>query len=539
MRKRSLCAAVVCGVVGLSLAACVPDVGQDQQQLPAEQAVDVENVNEIAKTEGLAGIYEYMDQKTQDYAPKITTLEDGRQVQRTPESGEDSVFPGAQTAYNTFSLNADNRGCDSCHSEGLAEVVANMTYKHFPLSNGMGTNVDVETCLPCHNESDRMMHGLQNQFGSLIHGIHSRESFKGDCMSCHSATADGEGMLLWDVAKYDVLSGISAVENVQGDFTYDQDVRGGNLANTWWPMGDSIGGIAAIEDTLDYGVNAGFEDKEPSQEEFDNWEITVSGMVDNPFTITLKELIEQAPSETFVSSEQCIINPPSGEFLSNTEVTGVPISWLLEKAGVQEGATTIMPYGADDCSGFANTLENLASEGGWIIYQVEGEMLDYMEGFPARVWFPDHSYPMAVRWISEIAVTDEEPHYNEGFGIAGVFGGAGDWIGNGDPTVEFKNKPNSAICNTPEGLIIPAGQPYTFEGYADAINEQVTAVEFSMDGGATWTSFDTSDSDKKKWVYWYFTFTPEDPGAYVLQVRAVSGDGRVQYYPDKVMVNAK
>ena len=162
-----------------------------------------------------------------------------------------------------------------------------------------------------------------------------------------------------------------------------------------------------------------------------------------------------------------------------------------------------------------------------------------MDGYPCCFWFPDHSYPMAVKWVTEIEVTNGEPHYNEGFGIAGVFGGAGSWIGNGDPTVEFKNKPNSAICNTPEGLIIPAGQLYTFEGYADAINEQVTAVEFSMDGGATWTSFDTSDSDKKKWVYWYFTFTPEDPGAYVLQVRAVSGDGRVQYYPDKVMVNAK
>lgn len=60
-----------------------------------------------------------------------------------------------------------------------------------------------------------------------------------------------------------------------------------------------------------------------------------------------------------------------------------------------------------------------------------------------------------------------------------------------------------------------------------------------MDGGATWTRFDTSDSDKKKWVYWTFEYTPEEAGAYVLNVRAVSGDGRVSYRPDRIMINAK
>lgn len=199
----------------------------------------------------------------------------------------------------------------------------------------------------------------------------------------------------------------------------------------------------------------------------------------------------------------------------------------------------IMPYGSDSYTGYANTLDSLREEGGWIVYEVQGERLGYLEGYPCRTWFPDHSYPMSVKWVTDIVVQDGEPHYNEGFGIEGVFGGAGSWIGNGDPTVEFKNKPNAAICNTKEGLIIPVGETYSFEGYADAINEQVTAVEFSMDGGETWTTFDTSDSDKKKWVYWHFNFTPEDPGAYVLMVRAVSGDGRVGYYPDKVMVNAK
>ncbi len=527
MRKQTLIAMGICGAMVFGLAACVPEV--PKQDYGASQDSGVIQADH-PEHQSLASIYEEMDVTAEEYAPRVLTLEDGRQVQRTPNSDGDSVFAGAPTAYNTLTLNADNRGCESCHQDGLADLVRNMEYKHFDLETGLGTSIGVQDCLMCHNESSWLQHGLTKQFGSLIHGLHNRDSFKGDCMSCHSATANGEGLLLWDIAKYDVLSGINWTADVQGDFRYDQDKLGGSLGLTWWPMGEA---------DLDVLLNDYFEGAPLDEELFDSWEIAVSGMVDNPFTITLKDLIEQAPSETFISSEQCILNPPAGELLTNAEVTGVPLSWLLEKAGVQEGATTVMPYGADAYSGYANTLENINTEGAWIIYEVNGEPLSYLDGYPCRVWFPDHSFPMSVRWVNEIVVDSEEPHYNEGFGVAGVFGGAGSWIGDENSTAEFMNKPNVAICGTPEGLVVPAGKPYTFEGYADAINEQLTAVEFSMDGGETWTTFDTSDSDKKKWVYWYFTYTPEDPGAYVLQVRAVSGDGRVSYMPDQIMINAK
>ena len=51
-------------------------------------------------------------------------------------------------------------------------------------------------------------------------------------------------------------------------------------------------------------------------------------------------------------------------------------------------------------------------------------------------------------------------------------------------------------------------------------------VEFSMDGGETWTSFDVGDVDPAKWLWWSFTFTPEKEGAYVLSVRGTDVDGR-------------
>ena len=95
------------------------------------------------------------------------------------------------------------------------------------------------------------------------------------------------------------------------------------------------------------------------------------------------------------------------------------------------------------------------------------------------------------------------------------------------------------ICDTPEGLIIPVGEPYEFKGFADAFDEQVVTMEFSMDGGQTWTSFDVPESDPRAWVYWHFTWTPEETGAYVLSVRGVTESGVVTRTADQVMVNVK
>ena len=65
-----------------------------------------------------------------------------------------------------------------------------------------------------------------------MHGIHysspGKGKFEGDyegsCMSCHNGTENGEGLQLWDLTKYERLWGINKVENVQGDFSIDQEM---------------------------------------------------------------------------------------------------------------------------------------------------------------------------------------------------------------------------------------------------------------------------------------------------------------------------
>ena len=71
------------------------------------------------------------------------------------------------------------------------------------------------------------------------------------------------------------------------------------------------------------------------------------------------------------------------------------------------------------------------------------------------------------------------------------------------------------------------GDQITFEGYADDFDVAIDAVEFSLDGGKTWTACSTEGATADKWVYWHFAYVTEAPGTYKLDVRARTAEGRV------------
>lgn len=538
MRKQALVAVAICGIMGLGLAACVPDVEPKKEGSKNEPVWVAPDWNSLDYDQLVAE----MTSLDEAYAPTIVTLEDGRQVQSVPDSENSYLYGSAPTAYNTFYLDGENRGCLSCHTEGLGELLQHMSFPHWNIDNGLGTNIDVTDCLACHKEKMGGLVAGTNQFGQLIHGIHNKDSFKGDCMSCHAANADGKGMQLWDVAKYDAFVGINDVEDVQGEFSFEQDViKGNDFVWTYWT------------DPSTTDINAGFPvdsdaDLHPDVAEYADWSIAVTGMVDNPREWTLQELIDAAQAagviQKTISTQQCEINPANGEWIGTAEVTGIPLMWIMEQSGVQDGARAVIPHGTDGYGPMrGNNFSDLNTLGGWLIYEINGKPLTRLEGFPCRIWAPGHTISHGIRWVNELEAVDHEVNMWDGIGLGerGTGGVGVPWIIDEEKTngATFYNAPVNAFMGTPDGLVVEAGKPYTFEGYSYGVFDQIVNVEFSCDGGNTWTSFDTSNSDKTKWIYWNFTFTPEDPGAYLLKVRSTTDTGRVTYLPDRVLINAK
>ena len=81
------------------------------------------------------------------------------------------------------------------------------------------------------------------------------------------------------------------------------------------------------------------------------WRLVITGMVERPFALTLKQL-KNLPSRTVTSFVECYgspLVPPTKALrrVGNVRWTGVPLQSLLEKAGIQPRAQYIWSEGLD------------------------------------------------------------------------------------------------------------------------------------------------------------------------------------------------
>lgn len=168
-------------------------------------------------------------------------------------------------------------------------------------------------------------------------------------------------------------------------------------------------------------------------------------------------------------------------------------------------------------------LDWLVERGAVIATKVGGAPLSESVGAVNQLWIPSAPARLFIRDIvsidfSEVDVPPEIPSFET-------------------ESMMFANRPNVGILGPePVGGIIGVkpphpGEPIRFEGYAHDYDRSIDRVEFSLDGGETWTVYDTSTATSDRWVYWTFVYTPEAPGHYLLTVRSVNEDGDVSPIP--------
>jgi DMSO/TMAO reductase YedYZ molybdopterin-dependent catalytic subunit len=476
----------------------------------------------------------------EEYAPVVTELEDGTRIQRTPTEGENHTtldtsytyhLPEETVPYNTYYLKADQRGCNACHAD-LAETLNNMDYAHVDLSNSYGIQITVQMCIDCHTFGYGYMTN-QNSFGSLIHGIHAEG--QADCWNCHVATGSGDGMQLWDVEKHNQLRGITAVSDVQGEFAFDQDLT------------------TSVEDAFDFDWNyydldylrhdKTAEGAELDQEMFDTWTITVTGTDGTTKTWTLPDLIAEFDSVTVPVTFACTLNPTGGPLIMNAVYTGVPLNDVFASMGIDPTSEDFGGITSTAPDGFAESVQGSNYTEAYLVYQIDGESLPWAQGYPVQLMVPGSAAPASVKEVSDITVlTPEEAELvHEWNGWPRETEGTDYYTPGNWPFTDYngyQNKPNVALFHFSEGQIIETGQPYEFTGYAYAYDKRIVAMEFSMDGGVTWTRYETPDTTNANWVIWHFTYTPEADSAYVLSIRSVAEDGSVTEEPIEVMFNA-
>ena len=431
------------------------------------------------------------------YTPEIVTLDSGVQVQRIPSD---------PYLWNTAILEADQGGCTACHT--LEDAVQNLPLSHPELWNPYDVEMQVDFCYMCHS----MALLVQDS----IHAIHqidnaAFDAMGGSCESCHHVNTTTGKYELWDRVKYNVMMGITKVANVEGEFSFTQDsITPVDELFFYWENGDHRG------ITPDYDENPDI---------YENWTITVKGLVDKELVLELSELAKEY-QETRVMKLICQTNPPGGSYTANCEVTGIPLSKVLELAGVQDAANTVRVL-SDDGWVYPLPVSYLNEEDPILVTKINGETIPAKTGYPVQLWTPSLSGVHFTKRVATIEVVETPSEVRR-------------YVGFINPeTGGFFNKPNANIFYIQNGQIFEKGQPITFTGVVDAYDEKVVAVEISLDKGATWTRYELGDTELSKWINWSFTYTPAAAGSFIIQVRGISETGLVSATPAQVMFNVK
>ena len=244
----------------------------------------------------------------------------------------------------------------------------------------------------------------------------------------------------------------------------------------------------------------------------DRWRLRVGGMVDRPFTLTYDELAAMPQVEADITL-CCVSNDVGGRLVGTARWLGVPLADLLERAGVQAGATQLVGRSVDRFTVGFPTSVLADGRQALVALGMGGEPLPVRHGFPARLVVPGlYGYVSATKWLTELELTtlDAFDAY---------------WVPRGW-SKEGPIKTSARIDVPRAGQRLPTG-PQAVAGVAWAPTRRISTVEVQVDDGPWMTADLGPEASADTWRQWVLTWDAP-PGDHVLRVRAVDGAGEAQ-----------
>jgi DMSO/TMAO reductase YedYZ molybdopterin-dependent catalytic subunit len=243
------------------------------------------------------------------------------------------------------------------------------------------------------------------------------------------------------------------------------------------------------------------------------WRLRVAGMVERPFELTYDELTAMELHEQYVTIA-CVSNEVGGDLVGNAKWTGVRLVELLDRAGVEEGATQIVGRAVDGwTAGFPTAWASAPERESLVAVLMNGEPLPPAHGYPARLIVPGlFGYVSATKWLAEIELTTLEA-----FDAYWVPLG---WAKDGPILTQ------SRIDTPRQGANIPAGS-VPVAGVAWAPDRGIQRVEVQVDETG-WREAELSTPiSEATWVQFVYRWQAT-PGDHFIRVRATDGTGEVQ-----------
>jgi DMSO/TMAO reductase YedYZ molybdopterin-dependent catalytic subunit len=128
-----------------------------------------------------------------------------------------------------------------------------------------------------------------------------------------------------------------------------------------------------------------------------SYRLKVTGKVDKELSLSYGELLA-LPKQTATPTLLC-----PGEFTDTATWSGVSLHTIIEMAGVQPGAVSLVMSAADGYATTISLVDALLPQN-FLAYELEGKTLPALHGFPVRAVFPDEYGAYWVKWLLQIEV---------------------------------------------------------------------------------------------------------------------------------------
>lgn len=257
-----------------------------------------------------------------------------------------------------------------------------------------------------------------------------------------------------------------------------------------------------------------------------SYRLIVRGLVNEPLSLSLDELRSRFTKREVAATLQCAGNrrdmltaiapvagevPWGAEAISNARWGGVALRDVLDAAWFKDEARHVAFLGLDEIEkrgerfGFGGSVPVDKALGTEVIlaYEMNGEPLPPVHGFPLRAIVPGYIGARSVKWLSEITLqTEPSDNYYQARAYK-LFppqtdAESADWergLMLGELSV------NSVITAPASGATIEGGSVLV-QGYATAGGSRsVERVDVSADDGRTWTIATLAESDGEPWTW--------------------------------------
>ncbi len=295
--------------------------------------------------------------------------------------------------------------------------------------------------------------------------------------------------------------------------------------------------------------------KVPENTDIASWTLTIDGeSVVKPRSYTFAELRSDFQQHTYQLTLECGGNgrsefdpPASGNqwtvgAVSCAEWTGVRLRDLLNDVGIKSDAMYIGYYGKDvHLSGDRKKvvisrgvpLAKAMMDETLIAFKMNGDDIPLVHGFPLRLVAGGWPASASGKWLSRLSVRnivhDGPKMTGNSYRVPCYPVAPGSGVSDEDMCI-IESMPVKSLITWPKsGAVIQQGRTLAIRGHAWAGENEVGAVDYSIDFGATWRPCALEKPrNRLAWQHWKANVNPPEKGYYEVWARATDSNGTSQ-----------